>query len=44
MTEEDEEDRVTAEDIALVIYPINSRMGKMKKKEEKKPNESYCQL
>lgn len=34
---EPEEERVTAEDIALVIYPINSRMGKMKKKE--KPEE-----
>jgi len=31
------EERVTTEDIALVIYPINSRMGKMKKKE--KPEE-----
>ncbi len=30
-TEDDE--RITAEDIALVIYPLNSRMDKIKKKE-----------
>ncbi len=34
---ESEDERVTAEDISLVIYPLNSKMGKMKKKE--KPGE-----
>ena len=34
-TESDE--RITAEDIAFVIYPLNSRMDKIKKKE--KPGE-----
>jgi len=33
-TESEEDERITAEDIALVIYPINSKMGKMKKKEK----------
>ena len=34
---ESEDERITAEDVSVVIYPINSRMDKMKK--EKTENE-----